>query len=149
MMLGLPARSEFVSLPGRFSGFGHERWARGRWVGVGFHASVVLVQGVEGAGQVLFQASSGSFRRRCLSSEMAARIVVVVPASGACLGMSSHVLRAQVMSFPAVAKSLYRHRFTSHLLAVWPVGSAASCSQESRFMARAAIFAQAWLALKS
>ena len=51
MMVGLPAWWGFDSLPGRFLGFGCERGACGRWVGVGFHVSVVLVQGVEGAGQ--------------------------------------------------------------------------------------------------
>ena len=94
MMAGLPAQQEFDSLPGRFSGFGHVRRACGRWVGVGFHISVMLVQWVEGAGQGLSQASSGSFRRRCLSSEMAAKILVIVLASGACSGMSNWVRRA-------------------------------------------------------
>ena len=106
MVVGLPSRSEFDSLPGRFSVFGCDGRACGRWVGVGFHVSVVLVQWVEGAGQGLSQARVGGFLRRCLSSEMTARIAVIVLASGACSGTSSHVRRARVMSFPAVAKSL-------------------------------------------
>lgn len=45
MVVWLPVRWEFDSLPGRFSGFGHGRWTCGRWVGVGSHVSEEVCAG--------------------------------------------------------------------------------------------------------
>ncbi len=67
---------------------------------------------------------------------MASRSVVIVPASGAVSGINNHVFLARVMSFPAVAKSRYRHRFTSQPRPLWPVGSMDNCSQDTRLIAR-------------
>ena len=117
--------------------------------GVGFHVSDGLCWWLQGW-PVRSQARSRiRCRRLFFSPAMVVRSVVIVPVSGALSGISSRFARARVMIFPAVAKSRYRHRFMSHPRALCPAGSAVSCSQETRFMAREAMVAQAWLAWKS
>lgn len=70
-------------------------------------------------------------------------------ASCASSGTSCQVRQARVTSFPAVAKSLSRHSFTSQPFAAWQLDRVASCSQETGSIIRAEIFAYAWFAGKS
>ena len=141
----IPGRADFVVLGVR-AGPVVAGWASGSTSPTGLCAW--WLQGLAGrfSGQV-----AGSVVGGCFSAPlMAARRVVIVPVSGAFSGISSLALPGPGDDFPGGGEEPVAPAFDVPAAGLCArVGSAASCSQETRFMARAAMLAQAWLAGKS